>query len=195
MFPLKAQSYDLVVIGTSAGGLQALKILLPGLPADFSLPIAVVQHVAPTSDGSWSELLNAQCAVTVKEADEKEKIAPGTVYLAPPNYHLLLEPDCSFTLTVDEAVNYARPAIDVLFETAAEALGARLIGIVLTGANSDGAKGLKSIREHGGLALVQDPGTAEVRAMPDAAIALAKPQFVLTLVAIREFLLKLHQGQ
>lgn len=192
MLPADGGSYELVVIGTSAGGPQALKTLLPLLPADFALPIAIVQHVAPSSDGSWAGLLDARCAVRVKEADEKEHIAPGTVYVAPPNYHLLVEADRTFALTVDETVNYARPSIDVLFETAAEALGPRLVGILLTGANSDGAKGLARIGAKGGLTIVQDPATAESRAMPDAAIALARPQHVLALAGISDLLLQLH---
>jgi two-component system, chemotaxis family, protein-glutamate methylesterase/glutaminase len=188
-------AFELVAIGTSAGGLQALKTLLAALPADYALPIAVVQHVAPGSDGSWADLLDAQCAIKVKEADEKERPVRGTAYVAPPNYHLLLEPDCSFTLTVDETVNYARPSIDVLFETAAEALGPHLVGIVLTGGNSDGARGLKYIKNKGGFAIVQDPLTAEVRAMPDAAILMAQPQLVLSLAGISGFLLELHTGK
>lgn len=190
-----SEVYELVVIGTSSGGLQALKTLLPVLPADFALPVAIVQHVAANSENSWVDLLAARCAIRIKEADEKEKIAPGIVYVAPPNYHLLVERDRSFTLTVDEAVNYARPAIDVLFETAAEALGPRVVGIVMTGANSDGARGLEYIGRNGGLTIVQDPLTAETRAMPEAAIQRAQPRHVLPLAGIGEMLLQLHNDK
>jgi two-component system chemotaxis response regulator CheB len=187
--------YDLIVIGTSSGGLQALNTLLPLLPADFALPVAIVQHVAANSGNSWVDMLDRRCAVRVKEADEKETMVPGIVYAAPPNYHLLVERDRSFTLTVDEAVNYARPAIDVLFETAAEALGAGVVGVVLTGANSDGAKGLDYIGRKGGLTIAQDPLTAETPAMPDAAILRAQPRHVLPLAGIGELLLELHHNR
>lgn len=185
----------MVVIGTSSGGMQALKTLLSPLPGDFSLPIAVVQHIASSGDGTWASLLDERCALTVKEADEKETAVPATVYLAPANYHLLLEADRSFTLTVDEHVNYARPSIDVLFETAAESLGPRLIGIVMTGANTDGAKGLRAVRNRGGLTIVQDPAAAESRAMPDAAIRAAAPEYILSLQEIVELLISIHNNK
>lgn len=183
--------FDLVVIGASAGGLMALRELLCELPADFSLAIAIVQHVA--ADASWASLLGNCCALRVKEADEKETILAGTIYVAPANYHLLVERDNTFSLTVDERVNYARPAIDVLFETAAQSHAARLIGIILTGANSDGAQGLRQIREKGGLAIVQDPQTAATPSMPQAAIRIAQPQHVLPLAGIQQLLLDIHR--
>ncbi|MCP8686433.1 chemotaxis protein CheB [Marinobacterium sedimentorum] len=189
------QKFELVVIGTSAGGLQALKRLLAELPGDLSFPILIVQHISPRSDGNWVSILNAQCALEIKEADEKEAIVPGKVYLAPANYHLLVEEDRSCTLTLDESVNYARPSIDVLFETAAQSCGAGLIGIVMTGANSDGARGLQSIKNNGGLTIVQDPETAESSTMPLAAIRLAEPDYVLPIDEIRELLISLHWVQ
>jgi len=187
--------YEAIVLGASAGGFNVIKQLTAALPKDFSLPIMVVQHVSDTSDGSWAEMLNRESRLRVKEADEKEEIRPGTVYLAPANYHLLVEPDHTLTLTVDERVNYARPSIDVLFETAAEAYRERLIGLVYTGANRNGAAGLAHIRANGGLAVVQDPTTAESPVMPSFAIGAAKPQHVLSPEKIIELLLNIHQLQ
>lgn len=184
--------YEAIVLGASTGGMQLLKRLLSALPADYSLPLMVVQHLDDRSSGTLADLLDSWCAIRVKEADEKEAILAGTLYIAPANYHLLVERDRSFSLTVDERVNYARPAIDVLFETAADAYGAGLVGLVLSGANADGARGLKYIRDKGGLAVVQDPQTAEAAAMPRAAIALARPQRVLAPDGIEQLLLELH---
>ncbi|ANG63490.1 glutamate methylesterase [Marinobacterium aestuarii] len=189
------RKFDMVVIGSSAGGMQALKRLLAELPWNFSFPILIVQHISPRSDGSWVSILNGQCALEVKEADEKEAIVPGRVYLAPANYHLLVEEDRSCTLTLDEPVNYARPSIDVLFETAAQSCGAGLIGIVMTGANSDGARGLQFIKNNAGLTIVQEPETAESSAMPLAAIRLAEPDHVLSIDGIRELLISLNSMQ
>ena len=174
-------SYRAVVIGVSAGGMNALKKLLPALPAAFPAPVVIVQHISPNSDGQWVEIMNNISNLKVKEADEKEKIERGTVYIAPPNYHLLVERDETFTLTVSEKVNFARPSIDVLFETAALAYGEDLVGAVLTGSNHDGAKGLRSIRERGGLTYVEDPDTAESPGMPASAITAMIPHHVLPL--------------
>ncbi|WP_461481294.1 chemotaxis protein CheB [Porticoccus sp.] len=186
------RNYEAVVLGASFGGMQMLKLLLTALPRDFSLPVIAVQHTAPTAEGALAELLNRVCEIEVREANEKEPIEPARVYLAPANYHLLVEPDRTFSLTVDERVNYARPAIDVLFETAAETYGAGLIGLVLTGANSDGAKGLRHIKDRGGLAIVQDPATAAAPAMPRAAILAARPHRVLAPEQITALLLQIH---
>lgn len=188
-------TYEAIVLGASAGGFKVIKQLTAALPEDFSLPIMVVQHVSDASDGSWAGMLDRESRLRVKEADEKEMIVPGTIYLAPANYHLLVEPDRTLTLTVDERVNYARPSIDVLFETAAEAYRERLIGLVYTGANRDGAAGLAHIRANGGLAVAQDPTTAESPTMPSTAIRAAKPQHVLSPEKIIELLLDIHQHQ
>jgi len=187
--------YEAIVLGASAGGFNVIKQLVGVLPKGFSLPVIIVQHVSDASDGSWTEMLDRQSRLRVKEADEKEKVRPGTVYLAPANYHLLVEPDHTLTLTVDERVNYARPSIDVLFETAAEAYRERLIGLVYTGANRDGAAGLARIKENGGLTVVQDPTTAESPVMPTSAIRAAKPQHVLSPDGIIELLLNIHTLQ
>ena len=188
-------TYEAIVLGASAGGFNVIKQLVAALPKDFFLPIMVVQHVSDTSDGSWAEMLNSQSRLHVKEADEKERVKPGTIYLAPANYHLLVEPDHTLTLTVDERVNYARPSIDVLFETAAEAYRERLIGLIYTGANRDGAAGLAHIKANGGLTVVQDPTTAESPTMPSSAIRAAKPHHVLSPEQIIELLLSIHNPQ
>lgn len=183
--------YKAVVIGCSSGGLNALKCILPMLPAGFTMPVIIVQHIGAGADSYWVKALNELCKVTVKEADEKEPLKPGIVYTAPPNYHLLVERDHTLSLTIDERVNYARPSIDVLFETAAAAYGPKLIGIVLTGANHDGAKGLKRIKEGGGITIVQQPETAEAAIMPKFAIAESVPDYIIPLEKIPDLLTKL----
>jgi len=183
--------YEAIVIGVSSGGLNAMKILFSLLPADFSMPIIVVQHVGARSENVWIQLLNNHCKVEIKEADEKEKIEKGKIYVAPPNYHLLIEKNKTFSLTVDERVNYARPSIDVLFETASEAYQTHLIGVVLTGANNDGSNGIKCIKERGGLTIVQQPDTAESSYMPASAIATSKPDYILPLEEIIKLLIEI----
>lgn len=182
------KKYQAVVVGSSAGGLNALKTLLRNLNKDFRFPVIIVQHISPDSENYLVHILNDIRVLKVKEADEKEHPLPGFAYVAPPNYHLLIESDQTFTLTVDERVNYARPSIDVLFETAAEAFREHLIGIILTGANNDGSKGLRRIKELGGLAIVQDPDTAEVDSMPKAAIKACSVDHVFSLEEISAFL-------
>ncbi len=184
-------NYRAVVIGVSAGGMSALGEILPRLPVDFSLPVIIVQHISPQSDNYMIKHFNGISEITVKEADEKETALPGHAYFAPPNYHLLVEEDFTFSLSVENRVNYSRPSIDVLFESAIDAYCSSLIGIILTGANNDGSKGLKKIKDCGGLTIVQDPKTAEVPAMPEAAIKLSKPDYVLKLKDIAPFLVNL----
>lgn len=185
-------TYESVVIGTSSGGLNALLSILPALPQQFNMPVIVVQHIGANSDSFWVEALNKKCALTVKEADEKEKAMPGFVYIAPPNYHLLVERDKTFSFTIDERVNFARPSIDVLFETACTAYGKHLIGILLTGANNDGAAGLLCIKKRGGLTIAQDPETAEASYMPASAIKLNAATHILTIKEIVDLLLQLN---
>lgn len=182
---------EAVVIGASAGGMKALKMVLSGLPRDFPLPIAIVQHMASHSDSFIAEYLGKNCALPVKEADDKEDFKNGVVYLAPADYHLQIEPDRTLSLCVDPPVNFSCPAIDVLFDTAASVFGRQLIGIVLTGASADGSAGLKRIRDRGGIAIVQEPATAESPFMPQSAIATAAPEHVVPLDGIAALLLKL----
>jgi two-component system, chemotaxis family, protein-glutamate methylesterase/glutaminase len=185
--------YEAIVIGASSGGLNALKMVLRGLPADFPVPVIVVQHIGHSPDNYWIRALNNLCALTVKEADEKDEIEPGYVYTAPAGYHLLIESDRTFSLSTDERVNYARPSIDVLFESAARVYKNKLIGIVLTGANNDGAKGLKKIKKEGGLAIVQDPESAESPSMPRAALKATPVDHVLPLEKITELLPEINK--
>jgi len=183
--------YDAIVIGVSAGGMEALNAILPHLSEDLPFCVIVMQHMHPTSDDFLVRYLNERCNLKVKQADEKEEIVPGVIYVAPANYHLLVEEDRTFSLSVDVPVNYARPSIDVLFETAADAYGPRLVGVILTGASADGSYGLKRIKESGGLAVVQDPETAEADTMPRAAINTTEVDYVLPLEEIGPFLNRL----
>lgn len=188
------RKFQAVVIGVSTGGVQALKTLLGRLPADFPLPLLIVQHISPDAGDGMAKLLNGLCAICVKEADEQEKIAPGTVYLAPPNYHLLVEKGGMLALSADPPVSYARPSVDVLFEAAAAVFGAELIGVVLTGANYDGARGVKAIKRRGGIVVVQDPADAAARQMPESALAATTVDHVAPLDAMAALLLRLVTG-
>jgi two-component system chemotaxis response regulator CheB len=183
--------YEAIVIGASAGGMHAIRDLLTKLPEDFQFPILIVQHISPTSDNYLVEFLDKTCKLSVKEADEKEQLKKGFVYLSPPNYHLLVEEDFTISLSADEKVNYSRPSIDVLFYSASDTYKDRLIGIILTGANDDGARGLKEISNNGGLCIVQDPLDAETPAMPQAAIKMANPKHIENIVEISKILCNL----
>ena len=185
--------FKAVVIGASAGGIAALSEILPSLPKSYPLPIIIVLHLPGDQPSLLAELFGSKTELRVKDADEKEAIQPGTVYFAPPDYHLLVERDLTFSFSQEDPVQYARPSIDVLFESAADAYESQLIGVLLTGANHDGAEGLKRIQESGGLALIQDPATAQVRSMPEAACALLSPsaEQILSLDEIARFLLRL----
>lgn len=162
-------AYSIAVLGTSWGGLDALSRLLRGLPAGFSLPLTVVQHRSRSSVSLLRELLQDCTRLVVRDVEDKEPIEAGAVYLAPPDYHLLVE-EGYFSLSVDPPVRYSRPSIDVTFTSASDAYGAGVIGVVLTGANDDGARGLRCIADRGGCAIVQDPATAESGVMPAAAL-------------------------
>lgn len=181
-------AFKAVVIGVSSGGLEALKVLVPGLRPDFELPVLIVQHLAPHADSYLPVCLNALSPLTVKEAEDKESLRPGVVYVAPPDYHLLVEPDATLSLSVDPKVNFSRPSVDVLFETASDAFGPKLVGVVLTGANHDGAAGLARIKRRGGLAIVQSPESAQAPAMPQAAIDAIAVDHILSLHEIAPFL-------
>ncbi len=174
----------LVAIGASWGGLRALETVLGALPEDFAAPVVIAQHrQADATDGTLVRLLDARCALTVCEAEDKQELDPGLVLVAPPDYHLLVEPG-AVALSVDPPLNYSRPAIDVLFGSVAHAYGERAVGVVLTGANADGALGLAQIAGRGGTAIVQDPETAERREMPEAALWATPEARVLELTQI-----------
>lgn len=177
-----------IVIGASAGGVQALSQILTTLPPGFPSPVIVVVHVPPRKDNALVELFARKCLLEVKEAEDKEPLRAGTVYFAPPDYHLLVETENALALSSDEAINHSRPAIDVLFETAADAFGPAVTGIILTGANSDGARGLKAVGDAGGIAIVQAPETAEMAAMPTAALKAFPSAMTMTLDEIATYL-------
>jgi two-component system, chemotaxis family, protein-glutamate methylesterase/glutaminase len=181
------QSRAAVAIGASAGGVDALLTLLAGLPANFAAAVLLVLHM-PAIRSTLPQLLSRVCALPVKEAEDKETILDGHVYVAPGGYHLLVEPDRTLSLSLDEPVHFARPSVDLLFESAALAYESRLLAMVLTGANGDGAAGLTSVREQGGECWVQDPTEAASRAMPDAAIASGSAQRVLPLAQLTQAL-------
>lgn len=185
------RNHDAVVIGCSSGGVAALERILPGLTADFPVPVVVVVHMGAEGMNMLPELLMRHSRLPVVEAGELAAVAPGFVYVAPPGYHLLIEEDFTFSLSVDAKVSYSRPSIDVLFESAADAYGERLIGIILTGANSDGSQGLRAINAAGGLCLAQEPATAEARDMPLAAIATGVVDHVVPLDGMADFLVRI----
>jgi two-component system chemotaxis response regulator CheB len=185
---MTAAKVEAVVIGASAGALEALSLILPMLPEGFKPPVLVVVHVPPNKRSVLAELFERKCRLPVREAEDKEPIARGTVYFAPPDYHLLVEADRCMSLSSDEPVLFSRPSIDVLFESAADAYGSALIAIILTGANHDGAEGMKAVVNAGGIALVQDPDGAFASAMPQAAIELCPTARVMSLSAIAKYL-------
>jgi two-component system, chemotaxis family, protein-glutamate methylesterase/glutaminase len=180
--------FELICIGASWGGLQAVSRVLSDIPADLEQPIVIAQHRHPNSvDSALPDLLALQIPRRVTDIDDKARIEPRTVYVAPPDYHVLVEPG-SFALSLEDRVQFARPSIDVLFESAAEAYRERLIGVILTGANADGAAGLRQVKERGGVAVVQDPAQALRRTMPDAAMAATVADAVLPVEEIGKFL-------
>jgi two-component system, chemotaxis family, protein-glutamate methylesterase/glutaminase len=182
--------YEIVVIGCSMGGMNALQTIFGALPKDFPVPIAVVQHRYRTSSESLPAFFRRNSELKVVDTTDKEWLKPGTVYLAPANYHLLVERG-ELSLSVDDAVAYSRPSIDVLFESAAMAYGSGVIGVVLTGANADGARGAAEIKKRGGFVVVQDPATAESPSMPQAAIEATRVDRILPLDRIGPFLVEL----
>jgi two-component system chemotaxis response regulator CheB len=187
--------YEAVVIGVSAGGLMALSGILKALPGNYPLPLIVIQHRSKDERTLLEEILQAKCAISIRQADEKEKVEGGNVYFAPPDYHLLIERDRTFSLTCDEPVNFSRPSIDLLFETASEVYEEKLVGVILTGANSDGAAGIRAVKERGGLTIAQDPATSLFPDMPRAAIETGSVQHILTAPAIKELLLDLAKNR
>ncbi len=180
-----------IVIGTSTGGMTALSTIFHTLPENFPIPIIVAQHLHPSQGEDFFKYFDDHCRLIVKSADEKEFVQPGYVYFAPPNYHLLIEKNTIFSLSVDEKIRYSRPSIDVLFESAADVYASSLIGIILTGANDDGTLGLKATKKNGGLCIVQDPTTAEADYMPRSALAAVDVDHVLPLEEIGPFLVNL----
>jgi two-component system chemotaxis response regulator CheB len=192
---LAGRRIEAVVIGASAGGVDALVALLPALPAGFASSVVCILHVPGDRDSRLAELFAARLPLPVREAADKEPVRPGTVYFAGAGYHLSIERDRSFSLSCEPPVNYARPAIDVLMASSADAYGRALAGILLTGANHDGAEGMAAIRAAGGLTVVQDPLDAAVPTMPLEAIRRRAPHLVLPLRDIAALLPLLENKQ
>ena len=186
-------SYDLVVIGCSWGGLDALTLLIKALPSDFEVPILIVQHRGADTETRLSDLLQSDTHLTLGEAEDKEPITPGHVYIAPANYHVLID-DGHFALSTEAPVRFSRPSIDVTLASAAHAYGPKVVAAVLTGANEDGARGLQCIVEYGGHAIVQDPATAEMGTMPAAALRRVPQAVKLPLTAMAAYLGDLARG-
>lgn len=180
-----------VVVGASAGGVEALLQVFAGLPAGYPLTLACVLHLPEGRESLLADLFARRLAVRVREARDKESLAPGNLYVAPPGYHLSIERDASFSLSREEPLHFSRPSIDILFESAADCYGERLVGVLLTGANEDGARGLAYIQQQGGLSVVQDPHDAQVPTMPEAALATHRPDHILPLRGIRDLLARL----
>lgn len=177
-----------VIIGASAGALEALTVILPSLPSSYPFPIFVVVHLPPKKRSVLAEIFGRKCQLRSIEAEDKEPVEAGTIYFAPPDYHLLLEGRGHISLSNEEEVLFSRPSIDVAFESAAEAWGHRLTAIILTGANNDGAQGLSAVVRAGGAAIVQEPIGAYAQAMPEAAIRACPNAQVMTLSEISTFL-------
>jgi two-component system chemotaxis response regulator CheB len=186
--------FDAVVVGVSAGGLEALSVILEELPENFSVPVIIVQHRSKDEKTLLEEILQQKCRIIVRQADEKEKIEKGVVYIAPSDYHLLIEEDKTFSLTSDLRVNYSRPSIDVLFDSAADVYKDKLLGIILTGANNDGAAGLKKIKMKGGMTIAQNPETAQYHYMPTAAINAGAAQKIFELTEIKNYLIDIGKN-
>ncbi|HET8882137.1 MAG TPA: chemotaxis protein CheB [Solimonas sp.] len=178
---------DAIVIGASAGGVEALSIVLPALPARLRAAVFVVLHLPRERPSLLVDIFAAKCRVPVAEAGDKEPVVPGTVTFAPPDYHLLVDGPL-LSLSADELVNFSRPSIDVLFESAVDVYAARLMGIILTGGNDDGAAGLDAIRRAGGITVVQQPETAQTSLMPESALQRGAADFVLTIDGIAALL-------
>ncbi|MGY4533473.1 two-component system chemotaxis response regulator CheB [Pseudomonas sp. TE3786] len=190
----RAPALEAVVVGASAGGVQALLQIFAGLGADYRLPVIAVLHMPDDRRSQLAEVFQQRLGIRVKEADDKESLQGGTLYFAAAGYHLLIENDRSFSLSREEPLHFSRPSIDVLFETAADVYGEGLMGILLTGANEDGAQGMATIKRCGGLTVVQDPQDAQVPTMPQAALALHPADFVLPIPGIHALLAELNKS-
>lgn len=189
--PASSARYDVVVVGVSAGGVDLLLDLLPRLDRDFPVPIVVCLHSAPGTTFELAVMLDDRADIRVKEAEDKEPLQGGCVYLAPGGYHLLLERDGVCSLSLDAPVRFARPSVDVLFDSAAHAFRQRTIAVVLSGANDDGAQGARRVRAAGGTVIVQDPATAAAKDMPRAAVAAGPPDFIVQPRDLPELLARL----
>ncbi|MVU78777.1 chemotaxis protein CheB [Nocardia sp. ET3-3] len=184
--PAPAESFGIVAIASSAGGITALSKVLGGLPADLPVPVLVVQHLDPRHETILAEVLGRRAKLPVRLAESGEQTEPGVVYIAPPNYHLLVGPEGVLSLSSSELVHFVRPSADLLFESVAGAYGPRAIACVLTGSGSDGSMGVSAVKSRGGTVLVQDPEEAEFKGMPQAAVRTGAVDFVLPLDEIAD---------
>ena len=184
-------AFDIVALATSAGGLKALSEVLSNLPADFPIPIVVVQHLDPRHRSLMADILTRRTPLPVKQAEEGESLQPGTVYIAPPNRHLLVNSDCTLSLTQTELVHFVRPSADLLFDSVAASHQERSIAVVLTGTGSDGVMGVQAIKKMGGTVIAQDAETAEFSGMPNAAIQTGSVDFILSLAEVAPALITL----
>jgi two-component system chemotaxis response regulator CheB len=190
-----AERIDAIVIGASAGGVEALSAVLCALPAGLRATVFVVLHLPREGPSLLVDIFSPRCSLPVREVRDKEPVSGGTIYVAAPDYHLLLDEGPRLALSVDDPVNYSRPSIDVLFESAADVYGDRLMGIILSGGNDDGAAGLRSVQRNGGIAVVQDPASAQVPVMPAAALKCCQPDYVLALDQIAILMQSLARGE
>ncbi|HEY0463135.1 MAG TPA: chemotaxis protein CheB [Polyangiaceae bacterium] len=184
---------EALIMGASAGAVEALSQLLPAVPESARIPVVVIVHLPPNRASLLPEVFAARCLARVLEPEDKQPVTAGSIWFAPANYHLLFEADRSFAFSTDLPVNFSRPSIDVSFESAADVFGERLCCVVLTGANDDGAQGASVVRQKGGLVIVQDPNTAEAKQMPNAAISRSNPQIIASLPEIAD-LIRLATG-
>jgi len=180
----RGREVDAVVIGTSAGGVEALTVLLPHLPAGLAVPVLIVLHLPRERPSLLASIFAPRCALAVVEAEDKQPVEPGTIYFAPPDYHMLIDAGPQIALSSDEPVHHSRPSIDVLFESAADAYRHRLLGIILTGASADGAAGLEAIRRAGGVTAVQQPDHAYASLMIESALKAGPVDYLLPLPEI-----------
>jgi two-component system chemotaxis response regulator CheB len=185
---------EVVVLGASAGGVEAMLVVLGYLPSSFSLPVVAVLHLPEGRKSELAAVLERRLRRPVREAEDKAALEKGIIYVAGPSYHLSIERDRSFSLSLEPRVHFSRPSIDVLFESAADAYGAALAGVLMTGASQDGASGLAAIQQAGGLTVVQDPADAKVAVMPEAALKRLRPDHILTLQGIGQLLADLETG-
>ena len=189
-----SRAFEAIVVGASAGGVEALLSIFGGLPDTFGLPIIAVLHLPDERRSQLAEVFARRLNIPVQEARDKEMIAPGTLYFAGPGYHLSVENDRSLSMSQEDRVHHSRPAIDYLFASAADAYGKGLLAILLTGANQDGARGLAHVKQSGGTTVVQEPTEARIAVMPLAALALHTPDHILTLSQIGSLLASLESS-
>lgn len=185
---------DSIVIGASVGGVEALSVLLPALPVRLGASVFIVLHLPREVPSMLVEIFKHKCALPVREAEDKEPVEPGTVYFAPPDYHLLVDQGPRIALSADDPVNFSRPSIDVLFESAADVFAERLLGIILTGASNDGALGLEAVYRAGGITIVQEPGSAQASLMPRSALERIPVDYVFSLEQMARQLRLLEKG-